>query len=60
MSCVTNCTKCGALYEESSEERANEPDRTCIACNRRGKPTVADDLPDYRRMTSIRQIGEPS
>ena len=32
MSCVTICTKCGALYEESSEERANEPGRLCRTC----------------------------
>ena len=32
MSCVTTCTTCGRIYEESSEERANEPRRECSEC----------------------------
>ena len=29
---ITTCSKCGKCYEESSEERANEPDRLCHEC----------------------------
>lgn len=32
MSAVTTCPKCGTLYEESSEEQANAPARSCRAC----------------------------
>lgn len=32
MSAITTCTKCGSLYEESSEEQANAPDRECTKC----------------------------
>lgn len=34
MACVTTCSKCGKLYEESSEECANEPGRMCTSCRR--------------------------
>ena len=29
---ITTCSKCGALYDERSEERANEPERICLRC----------------------------
>lgn len=32
MAHITTCTQCGKLYEESSEEYANEPNRLCLAC----------------------------
>lgn len=32
MSAITTCPKCGALYEESSEEQANAPGRECGTC----------------------------
>lgn len=36
MTHATTCTTCGALYEESSEETANAPERECVSCfNRR-------------------------
>ena len=44
MSAVTTCRKCGALYEESSEEQANAPGRECLACWR----MKSDDLDPSR------------
>lgn len=32
MAHITNCTQCNKLYEESSEEYANEPGRKCVTC----------------------------
>lgn len=32
MSHITNCPRCGACYEESSEESANDPLRLCRTC----------------------------
>lgn len=32
MPCITTCAKCGKLYEESSDENANRPDRMCPPC----------------------------
>jgi len=29
---TTTCTTCGKLYQESSEERANAPERECMDC----------------------------
>ncbi len=29
---ITNCTKCGKLYEDQSEESANDPERLCYPC----------------------------
>lgn len=37
MSHITTCTVCSKAYEESSEERAHEPDRLCLVCWRRRK-----------------------
>lgn len=33
MANITTCSKCGRSYEEISEEEANRPDRTCLACH---------------------------
>ena len=33
MANLTTCNKCGRLYEETSEEEANRPDRKCLACH---------------------------
>jgi hypothetical protein len=32
MANVTTCSACGAIYEESSEEAANHPNRLCSRC----------------------------
>lgn len=32
MACITTCTNCGSLYEDSSEESANDPNRLCMSC----------------------------
>lgn len=32
MSHITTCTACGKVYEETSEESANDPNRTCLEC----------------------------
>lgn len=32
MANVTTCTNCAGLYEESSEEAANDPNRLCMHC----------------------------
>ena len=32
MSHITTCPRCGACYEESSEEHANDPRRLCPDC----------------------------
>jgi len=32
MSHITNCSKCGCAYEESSEETARHPNRLCFKC----------------------------
>lgn len=32
MANVTTCTECGKLYEEQSEEGANDPNRMCLGC----------------------------
>lgn len=29
---ITTCTGCGKLYEEQSEEEANNPNRLCLPC----------------------------
>jgi len=34
MSAITTCSRCGDLYEESSEESANDPERLCSICFR--------------------------
>ena len=30
---ITTCPKCGALYDEISEEEANRPGRECLSCH---------------------------
>jgi len=37
---ITTCTRCGKLYEESSGERADEPDRLCTACWRAARAAL--------------------
>jgi hypothetical protein len=32
MACMTTCTNCARLYQESSEEAANDPNRLCLDC----------------------------
>jgi len=29
---ITDCPKCGKLYEEKSEEEAYSPNRSCLQC----------------------------
>ena len=50
---ITNCTGCGELYEESSEEDANDPFRLCAHCRRAlaGEAPNTDPEPDQETMT---------
>ena len=41
---ITTCSACGALYEASSEETANEPNRACSRC----RPRVVIDYSPHR------------
>jgi hypothetical protein len=39
---ITHCPRCNQLYEESSEEDANSPERACRACrNQQTMPAAA-------------------
>lgn len=40
MANITTCLRCTGLYEESSEERANAPDRRCPACYASGSGRI--------------------
>lgn len=39
---ITTCTRCQALYEETSEEEANSPTRECFTCFNARKLTAGE------------------
>lgn len=66
---LTTCTRCGRPYEESSEERANEPawtgERLCHACHalrrmERGAPGVVTRALALLRAANLRPFVPPA
>jgi hypothetical protein len=49
---ITNCSRCGRGYEESSEETANDPGRLCMPCWHAEKVREAEQR--VARMTKSR------
>jgi hypothetical protein len=54
---ITNCTRCGELYEEQSDESANDPARVCLTCHHIAKgqhftDATIDELREGKRPMS--------
>lgn len=48
---ITTCPKCGNLYDAQSEEHANNPGRSCLACWIDNRPEMEKHLtPDGKAM----------
>lgn len=45
---ITTCPRCGTLYDESSNEEANNPDRYCHKCWLAAVNFGADDMDRQR------------
>ncbi len=56
---ITTCPKCGKLYKETCEERANAPDRQCDTCYDRMMDDYNEDEPEREDMTEDERLDDP-